>query len=197
RPGPWMRPLETANVVAAVATVAVILALFSPVADPARLSVNDQMARLARGDVTAEQFDYAFLRFESGRHGQAALARLAASEDEEVARRAREAQQADSRWAVAERIPEGERRIEAWPEGADLPEGFLDSGPRWDARARCTADAPCLAMTADTNRDGVDEVLVAQSGNIRVFRDQGDGWRQVGNHTLTPCDGRLPDAVAA
>src|SRR5690606_40389906 len=43
RPGPWMRPLEPTNVIAAVATLAVILALFSPLADPARLSVNDQM----------------------------------------------------------------------------------------------------------------------------------------------------------
>ena len=197
RPGPWMRPLELTNVVAGVGAVAVILALFSPVADPARLSVNDQMARLARGEVSAEQFDYAFLRFESGRHGQAALARLAASDDAEVARRAREAQQAESRWAVAERVQAAERRIDAWPEGATLPDGFLDSGPRWDARSRCTADAACVAMTADTDGDGEDEVLLAQQNGVRVFGRGEDGWRQVGDYTLPVCGRAMADAPAA
>src|SRR5690606_214172 len=51
----WMQPLERTNIWTAVLEIAVILALFSPLADPARLSVADQMARLERGAVTPDQ----------------------------------------------------------------------------------------------------------------------------------------------
>ncbi|MGH7021300.1 MAG: DUF4153 domain-containing protein, partial [Brevundimonas sp.] len=88
---PWMKPLERTNVAAAVLTVAVILALFSPLLDPARLSVGDQVARLKRGAVSAAEFDYSFLRFDAGKAGRLALADLAKSSDAEVARRAKEA----------------------------------------------------------------------------------------------------------
>ena len=72
--------------------VATILALFSPLADPARLAVQDQIARLQRGAVSADTFDYDFLRFESGKAGETALRRLAASTNPRIARNARAAQ---------------------------------------------------------------------------------------------------------
>ena len=45
----WLRPLAAVNVTAAFLTIAVMLALFTPIADPARISVNSQMARLESG----------------------------------------------------------------------------------------------------------------------------------------------------
>ena len=45
RRSPWMKPLEPTNIAVAVLTVLVILALFSPLADPARMSVADQIGR--------------------------------------------------------------------------------------------------------------------------------------------------------
>lgn len=45
---PWMKALETTNIATALLEVAVILALFTPLADPARLSVADQVARLEK-----------------------------------------------------------------------------------------------------------------------------------------------------
>src|SRR5690606_21426708 len=77
----WMAPLARANVWPAVLAVGLILALFSPLADPTRLSVADQVARLERGAVSPEKFDYRFLRFESGKAGLAGLTRLSASPD--------------------------------------------------------------------------------------------------------------------
>ncbi|MDP2117852.1 MAG: DUF4153 domain-containing protein, partial [Brevundimonas sp.] len=81
----WMRPLERTTIGAAVLALVLILALFSPLLDPARLSVMDQVARLERGAVTPDKFDYSFLRFESGKAGQAALERLTRSSNPAVA----------------------------------------------------------------------------------------------------------------
>ena len=41
-----------------------------PLADPARLSVADQVARLKRGKVAPDKFDYAFLQQRSGKAGR-------------------------------------------------------------------------------------------------------------------------------
>ena len=78
RPNLDLKGLEPTNIVAAAVIVVVVLALFSPVADPARIAVADQLRRLEAGQVTPEAFDYKFLRSRSGRYGKEALEQLAA-----------------------------------------------------------------------------------------------------------------------
>jgi hypothetical protein len=79
--GPWLKWLEITNVFTAFVILAVILALFSPIADPARISVADQVARLEAGKVSPDAFDFAFLRFTSGRFGLDALKQLKDKQD--------------------------------------------------------------------------------------------------------------------
>src|SRR5262249_24170265 len=55
------------NFAAALLVIAALVALFSPLADPARIAVADQVARLQSGKVGAAQFDYSFLRWGAGR----------------------------------------------------------------------------------------------------------------------------------
>ena len=74
----WMHGLRAANLAAAFTIVGLILLLWSPILDPQRLSTADQMARLHDGRISAEQFDYTFLRFSAGRYGISALHRLQA-----------------------------------------------------------------------------------------------------------------------
>jgi hypothetical protein len=78
RNGPWMRPLELTNLVMARVAMLAILLLFSPIADPARLAVDDQVGRLLAGKTAPDKFDFDFLTYKSGRYGSEALARLAA-----------------------------------------------------------------------------------------------------------------------
>jgi hypothetical protein len=66
------------NIGTAFVVVAVLLSLSSPVANPQRLAVASQLARLDAGKVSAEKFDYAYLHAKGGRYGRDALAALEA-----------------------------------------------------------------------------------------------------------------------
>ncbi|MGH8853026.1 MAG: DUF4153 domain-containing protein, partial [Telluria sp.] len=72
----WLRGVAGVNIAAAFVVLGVLLALFTPLADPARLAVNDQVARLESGRVPVAKFDVGYLRFEGARYGPEALARL-------------------------------------------------------------------------------------------------------------------------
>lgn len=186
RSGDWMRPLERTNIGTGALAVVLIVLLFSPVLDPARLSVRDQMARLERGDVTPEQFDYRFLRFESGKAGKAALERLTKSKDAEVARRAKEEIAKTERWetlANSTRVPE----VQTWPEGMSLPGGFLADVSHGDPRWQCTPE-DCVATLRDLDGDGADEVLMATRLGVFLFVEEEAGtFRAVGSWNPSRC----------
>ncbi|QRE77530.1 DUF4153 domain-containing protein [Methylobacterium aquaticum] len=202
RARPWMAALGTTNLIGAVATVLVLLLLLSPVADPARLSTADQMARLESGRVRPESIDFTAFRFRFARYGREALDRLAASTDPVVADLAREAR---SKGML--RGNEGPPRGPAFagatiaPPGASLPAGFREQDwprdtPRWRPSACLSSARPCLLLVIDLDGDGTPEVLVfadpssATSGSISlpeadVFQRRDDGvWHQVGTLSL-------------
>jgi uncharacterized protein DUF4153 len=81
RRGAWLKLIEITNVVTACVILAMLLALLTPIADPARLSVADQVARLESGKIPPGQFDFNFLRFQSGRYGEQTLERLKSKQD--------------------------------------------------------------------------------------------------------------------
>ncbi|HEY1073662.1 DUF4153 domain-containing protein [Brevundimonas sp.] len=183
----WMKPLERTNVAAAVLTVGVILALFSPLLDPARLSVGDQVARLKRGAVSAADFDYAFLKWSAGRTGRRALAELARSSDADIAARAKRAQASTSRYDDERATPPGKPRITAWPKGAVLPEGFDAPVSSGDPRFACTGTEDCVAVMRDMNGDGRDEVLLAARFQITLFAAEAEGWRPQADYRADAC----------
>lgn len=187
RKGDWMRPLERTTIGAAVLALMLILALFSPLADPARLSVADQMARLERGAVTAEAFDYRFLRFESGKAGQAALERLARADDAEVARLAKAMQAERNRHEVRVTGAGPAPVIESWPAGTTLPAEFLALGNRTGPTFACRASGDCVATRRDLNDDGEAEILLARRDGVSIFERTQDGWRAAANYGFGAC----------
>lgn len=191
-PGPWMRPLERTNIIGGVVAVAAILALFTPLADPARLSVADQMRRLETGRVSAEDFDYAFLRFDAGRSGLEVLDRLAASDDPEIARRASEARDVEDRYTLDRIAPALD--IEVLPGSPALPETFFDDAAPTDQRADCRREGECLAAARDLDADGAAEWLVANGYRVAVYRQTEDGWREIGSYHVNACRSATLDA---
>jgi hypothetical protein len=185
----WMRPLEQTNVWTAVLEVAVILALFSPIADPARLSVADQVARLERGAVKPDQFDYRFLRFESGQAGETALDRLKLSSNPAIAERAK---------SVAAMKNRGGDHDEGLPDrvpvfeviGRPLPADFAGQVRASDMRYDCAERQDCVATVRDLDGDGQVEVLVANAYSVHLWaRNAGGIWLRQGNYTPFRCVG--------
>lgn len=187
----WMAPLERTNVWTAGLEIAVILALFSPLADPARLSVADQVARLERGAVKPDQFDYRFLRFESGKAGQAALERLTRSSDPLVARSARNMKAVEDRWNEPDvGLPDRTPLFEVVPAGARLPADFARAVPPSDDRAQlCVTAGACVASPIDLNGDDRPEVLIAHAGAIQLWALRDGQWVGVGSWNPQPCLG--------
>lgn len=202
----WLHPLAAVNVTAAFLVIAVMLALFTPIADPARISVNSQMARLESGKTVAGQFDFHYLRFEGGRYGKAALERLkqwSAGPDAVTVRR--EATLAltltdSQRWTgnKPSAVPISvEENVTAWPVGAKLPASFVLQ--KWeevaqDRKPNCLSSKKgrCDGFMIDMTGDGVNEVLLIDidSGDNALMSQNADGsWGSMGsiNYEYSRC----------
>ncbi|TFW27845.1 DUF4153 domain-containing protein [Massilia horti] len=163
--------LANVNVASAFVVLATLLLLLSPIADPARLSVNDQLARLSSGRITAEKFDFTYLRFEGQRYGREALAQFATrttgKDAELIRKRAVDARALRDRWDRVIQPPASiALSVHVWPEGARLPESFLRQNVNdfhgESAGPQCLRDASktCDAYLLDLTGDGKPEVIL-------------------------------------
>ena len=99
----WQALLRQSNLHLAVMTCIIALLLAMPILNFGAISTNNQLARLQSGAVSAEDFDYAALRWDFGEPGRKALAELEKSENAQIAERAKAAQQMDYRYAARAR----------------------------------------------------------------------------------------------
>lgn len=189
--------IDATNIATAFVALALLLALFSPVADPARISVADQMRLLRSGRITAEALDYQFLRFDAGRYGLDALRDLAEHGDPATSQRASAMLQrkslAEARRETPVNIADNVTVVQ--PPGATLPRSFVDT----DWRARLGYDTPaclarhvkCRAVLYDIDGDGRQEViLLAPATAASIFTvDEHEGWSMIGTLTNTGCSG--------
>ncbi|MGW8393382.1 DUF4153 domain-containing protein [Pseudoduganella sp. HUAS MS19] len=207
RGGPWLDGLRQVNIAAAFLALAVSLAMFTPVADPARISVADQVARLARGATPEEKFDYGSLRYRSARYGMEALQVLAAQgagpQAEAVRVRAAGvlAESYEDRTARrAAQSPPAPPKLRVWPKGAELPAGFLQQD--WTASLRpyglpgCLrgAGSRCDAIVLDGDGDGRPDVLVLgeeRGEGAALLSERHGKWQVIGRPSmgLSGCPG--------
>jgi hypothetical protein len=179
----WLVPIAMVNVATSVVVLAVLLALLTPVADPARLSVNNQMARLAKGRTKPAQFDFHYLRFEGQRYGQAALAQLAQQssgpEAAWIRTQAGKALKELSPWVAHNTSQPLSLRdnLTVWPQGAQLPDSFVTQSwkapggdQRNDANLPACLSTPgvqCDALVTDMDGDGQPEVLLLRGSGYQ------------------------------
>jgi len=180
KPGAWMKPLEATNITLAFVAIAVLLALFTPIADPVRLSVDSQLARLASGKVKPEAFDYDFLRFDAGKRGEAALDRLAGDPDAAVAREAKAARKRTERRYRLDASRVDLRRLPVYPAGRSLPESFVTGLETSELFGCAREPAQCPAGLLDIDGDGVEEVLVRVFNQVQIFRLHDGTWKSFG-----------------
>jgi hypothetical protein len=213
-PGPWLKRIETCNVVLSVIVLCLIIALASPIADPARLSVADQLARLRSGKVSAETFDFAYLRFQGARYGRTALEGMtsgAAGESSALIKdKAEAALRLQNPWQRPGSVPKAQdlvANIAVYPDGRSLPDSFTQQD--WGANRteqwllpQCLKDKSvrCEALFVDIDADGIDEiVLVEKKTRSALFKLGQDGkWTLIGTlPSLAACTGTLGDAMRA
>jgi hypothetical protein len=208
----WLDSIARVNIATAFVVLATLLLVFSPLLDPARLSVNDQVGRLLSGKVAPAKFDFAWLRFDGLRFGREALARLdatatgpnAAAIRERIAA-ARSLQARPMRTSPELAPADIARNVHVWPKGARLPANFvapaisLDGAPA-PACLR-EADQACDAVLLDLTGDGKPEIVLvgAARGPSTVMGENAKGqWQVV---ATLPYDtggcGLLRDALVA
>jgi hypothetical protein len=208
---PWLKALETVNVLASLTILAILVLLLTPVGDPERLSVSNQLARLAQGKVDSGKFDYQFLRFETGRFGKDALAKLAQAPDQEIKSRAMlmmstSTPQFRLRGEVDPRETEAAfSHATVYPEGTQLPPDFKSQDWRNDAYCLRNGMA-CDIYVGSFGRGGATAVIVNPTSNVPesamsasnrtafVFeRDSSGSWQRAGTVDHIDC----PDVAAA
>lgn len=199
--GVWMGSLGSTNILMAVITLVCLGLLASPAADPRRLAVADQVARLTSGRIAPADFDYAYLRWRADRWGTLALQELAAARGDarvaDIAGRARQSLAQTNRWGGPDPEPaaavltreEARQRLRPLPdEGtAAIPDGLVDAlrTRKGGSESRCLQPQnTCAVWMQDFNGDGRAEALVLSdlAGNPRmppaavIYAERGDQW---------------------
>lgn len=186
----WLPSLAGVNIAAAFVVLGVLLALFTPLLDPARLSTQDQLARLASGRVSAARFDVGYLHFDGARYGQAALARLDAQGGPELRARIAAVRKLQNRYqqSLLADAPDLAANLRVWPAGTQLPDSFKATD--WVDMA-VTSNLPdclrrrgrtCDVLVRDVTGDPLPEVLLFgnDSWNSVIASEEGGRWRIVG-----------------
>jgi Domain of unknown function (DUF4153) len=201
-PGAWLKRIEPVNVAGGFVTLAVLLALLSPLTDPARLAVASQVAWLKDGRIDPDHFDYAYLRFDGARYGKAALEELKAMDGPNAAvirQRIAAVERIQNRWVGSVAPPtaaEMAASITVHPQGRTLPENFLSQD--WFASGDSQWLVPpclrnrsehCDAFLVDLAGDGGEEIIMVapppQSWQAIAFgRNDAGAWRIIGTFPL-------------
>jgi hypothetical protein len=124
----WRDYVRRANLHLAVATCGVAFLLALPIFNFGSISANNQLARLERGEVAPDKFDFAALRWDFGDAGRKALATLAKSGNAKVAELAKVALAEDQRVYRAEPLNKtrADFALRVQPDDPELRELVLD-----------------------------------------------------------------------
>ena len=181
---------EATNFTGAYLALLVTLALLSPLADPARLMVASQVARLRTGAVTPAAFDFAALHDDGARWGAVALDRLKADPSTAVATTARKAGQSPA----SDPDPEDRRvltpeelagRITVLPPGRTLPVSLLhaDFGQVGGYPPSCfvAGFAVCTIRFVSLVEDAPESALLLDGGSATLLMQTApDQWKMAG-----------------
>lgn len=199
--GRWLAKLEPANVGLAYFKVAVFFALLTPIADPRKIAVDDQISRLTSGKTKAEKFDWALLRYETGVYGINGLKSLIkhpqwgakALEVQKWSDENRWDHRIESETKVALKKPDAKRFIKIATETKTLPESFVMQG--FDSQDHesnfCllvdnAAKSQCFWTLKDINHDNQDELLIYSDNGLAILSSDQKHWQKLTHYYLSP-----------
>jgi len=201
----WLPRITQFNKPLSLLIVILVIAANSPVLDPYRISVNNQIARLDSGKTQAKDLDLRMLRFETGRRGNDALSKLeqhpAFTADPRLLVALKKIQAQTSRWgsyndkdadALAKSYrPEEAKKMILLAKGAVQPDdSWWKALPDLEQYRNTLRDClslqnACIINTPDLNGDKQKEVFFCNTADIpsvncRVYTRQGGKWSQAG-----------------
>jgi hypothetical protein len=195
-PGPWLKQIERWNFVTAILILIVLAAIFSPLADPDRIAVASQVARLEGGKIAPDKFDFDYLRWQGGVYGVSALETLASSAQGKSANYIRAKAAAllakKTRYQSPPKAQASDvvANVRVYPNGEKLPDDFVRQD--WNKTAYANylpacltwAGNPCEAFLLDLEQSGTFDIVILDrfgSATGAVFaRDVSGVWRVTG-----------------
>ena len=131
----WPSSIGHVNVTAIVILALITTAMNSPFLDPFRLASSNQLSRLQSGQISPEDFDYIYTRFNLGRYGSMVLDELSLSSSKRVRHGVETARSVTPHEYLNSMLkgqpPESQRHeiisgMKIYPEGMKLSEGQVN-----------------------------------------------------------------------
>ncbi len=188
----WLAPLSRVNLTLSLIGLVLVVLVNTPVLDPTRIGVASQLARLDSGVVTAAEFDYDYLRRETGRYGYEALqalrehSRVKADAD---AMRKLEHALADEYYRAQGRpappplsVEQARERIARAPQVEGDERWWQQIAARQLPSAGCLqSGSDCVLLEPDLDGDGVDDLLLCDlkqhySAECLIYARDSGGW---------------------
>ncbi|WP_157952958.1 DUF4153 domain-containing protein [Limnobaculum parvum] len=206
----WLHPLGMINRVLLPGCVALLILANTPLIDPYRISVNDQMNRYLASKVDADNLDLSLLRFKTGKRGQEALMFLYQDasfiSNTQRKQRLEKIMAEHNRWEVNRAVDDLKdihpkltldyvQKKLVLAKNTLKPEAawwaILQSNPQVDIDL-CLRDSDvCIINSLDLNQDGIYEYLlchIERGSDIscHVFAKQGEEWKNIGHAYFPP-----------
>ncbi len=206
----WMAGIKSVNVLTAVVIVGLVGLLHSPVLDPMRIGVQSQLARLYEGKV---QDNVAYLRFNGGKYGDAALREMLKESTHPQAETFKQlAKSVLEQGYYSEYSPNtvdtsSIKTVEAmqtllsvYPKGASIERDFYDvlisehlKGEVYlycahEPTAQTQQSQGCQLLSIDLNQDGQPEVVLLNDYDYRVYTKDSKGWHYLATYYLECCN---------
>lgn len=196
----WMPSIGQTNIAMALCVMICLTLLVSPLADPRRLAVQDQVQRLLSRQIAPEAFDFDYLAHQGGRWGKTALETLSLLDGEKwqrvIARRAsdtlkgepEEEEQESPKTLLDVRSHLVLLADTPMPDDEFLSR-FLSPSMSWQEQMCWSAETRCAVYQLDLNADGLKEMLlIVQSGDsasAHVYTRQNGPWEYVAQYSMS------------
>jgi Domain of unknown function (DUF4153) len=215
----WAAQVRATNLHMAFIVAGVSLILATPLVSFNAMATRDQVARLERGRIGPDKFDWAALAFDFGAPGKAALAKLAHSADAKIAATAKDAAGKENRWQAAaltrvvSDVAALPARLHVVPAAVPVPAGLMALLTNYqacgsDRKARCLllyspGAGEAIAMLEscvdddrmeESSRGSMDMITNCEEARYRL---NGDKWALVDETTRRPLDATQRAALKA
>ena len=196
----WLASIGKTNMWSAVAMCIGLIALLTPIADPRRISVNNQMARLTSQITPSDKFDFDYLRWHAGKYGLESLRKIESGishpESGVLAIKAKQILAQKQRYQAAESVKtlsldDLRTLIRVLPKNSPQRDKVLTAIQAeisdWSLQQCFVSTTTCAVWLTDLNADGHPDAVVIINPDLRmaptahVLQYHKNGYQLIGN----------------